>query len=44
MKFVSDSIESHKGYTQSCPGVVNTANFLYQNLYRIDDGTAAQLP
>ena len=34
VRFVSEQIESFKGYTQSCPGVVNTANFLYQNLYR----------
>jgi hypothetical protein len=38
------TIESHHGYTQSCPGVVNTANYLYQNLYRRDDGNAAQAP
>jgi prepilin-type N-terminal cleavage/methylation domain-containing protein/prepilin-type processing-associated H-X9-DG protein len=44
VRFLSDQIESHKGYTQSCPGVVNTANFLYQNLYRYDDGTAVTPP
>jgi prepilin-type N-terminal cleavage/methylation domain-containing protein/prepilin-type processing-associated H-X9-DG protein len=44
VRFLSDTIESHKGYTQSCPGVVNTANFLYQNLYRYDDGAAVSLP
>ena len=44
VRFVSDNIESHKGYTQSCAGVVNTANFLYQNLYRIDDGFTVTLP
>lgn len=44
VRFMSDNIESHKGYTQSCAGVVNTANFLYQNLYRYDDGTAVTAP
>jgi len=44
VRFISDTIESHSGYTQSCPGVVNTANFLYQNLYRRDDGNAATAP
>jgi prepilin-type N-terminal cleavage/methylation domain-containing protein/prepilin-type processing-associated H-X9-DG protein len=44
VRWVSDNIESHKGYTQSCPGVVNTANFLYQNLYRYDDGAAISPP
>jgi len=44
VRFVSDNIESHKGYTQSCAGFVNTANFLYQNLYRIDDGFSVSLP
>jgi prepilin-type N-terminal cleavage/methylation domain-containing protein/prepilin-type processing-associated H-X9-DG protein len=38
VRFLQDSIESHVGFTQSCPGVVNTANFVYQNLYRRDDG------
>jgi prepilin-type processing-associated H-X9-DG protein len=44
VRFVSDQIESFKGYTQSCPGLVNTANFLYQNLYRFDDGTPVSPP
>lgn len=44
VRFVSDQIESHKGYKQSCAGIVNTANFAYQNLYRYDDGTAVTLP
>jgi prepilin-type N-terminal cleavage/methylation domain-containing protein/prepilin-type processing-associated H-X9-DG protein len=44
VRFISDTIESHKGYTQSCPGIVNTANFLYQNLYRYDDGVAVSPP
>jgi prepilin-type N-terminal cleavage/methylation domain-containing protein/prepilin-type processing-associated H-X9-DG protein len=44
VRFISDQIESHKGYTQSCPGIVNTANFLYQNLYRYDDGAAVSAP
>jgi prepilin-type N-terminal cleavage/methylation domain-containing protein/prepilin-type processing-associated H-X9-DG protein len=44
VRFLSDTIESHKGYTQSCPGIVNTANFLYQNLYRYDDGAAVSPP
>src|SRR5262249_34892668 len=38
VRFLADSIESHAGYTNSCAGVVNTANFTYQNLYRRDDG------
>jgi prepilin-type N-terminal cleavage/methylation domain-containing protein/prepilin-type processing-associated H-X9-DG protein len=38
--FVSDTIESATGFTQSCPGVVNTANFTYQNLYRRNDGNS----
>jgi prepilin-type N-terminal cleavage/methylation domain-containing protein/prepilin-type processing-associated H-X9-DG protein len=44
VRFVSEQIESFKGYTQSCPGIVNTANFLYQNLYRYDDGIAVSPP
>ncbi len=44
VKFISENIESHSGYTQSCPGVVNTADFLYQNLYRRDDGRAVRVP
>jgi prepilin-type N-terminal cleavage/methylation domain-containing protein/prepilin-type processing-associated H-X9-DG protein len=43
-RFLSQNIESHKGYTNSCAGVVNTANFLYQNLYRYDDGNTVSLP
>jgi prepilin-type processing-associated H-X9-DG protein len=38
VRFVSDGIDSHVGFTNSCAGVVNTANFSYQNLYRRDDG------
>lgn len=48
VKFISANIESHKGYTASCAHTItepaNPANFLYQNLYRIDDGNVAQLP
>ncbi|WP_254512139.1 DUF1559 family PulG-like putative transporter [Anatilimnocola floriformis] len=48
VKFISENIESHKGYTGSCAHALtepaNPANFLYQNLYRIDDGNVAQLP
>ena len=42
--FIADTIESHYGYTQSCAGVVNTADFLYQNLYRRDDGRTTKVP
>jgi prepilin-type N-terminal cleavage/methylation domain-containing protein/prepilin-type processing-associated H-X9-DG protein len=38
VRFIPDSISSHTGYTASCAGTVNTANFVYQNLYRRDDG------
>jgi len=38
VRFIKESIESDVGYTNSCPGIVNTANFLYQNLYRRNDG------
>jgi prepilin-type processing-associated H-X9-DG protein len=44
VRFISDSIESHAGYTQSCAGTVNTADFVYQNLYRRDDGRAVKVP
>ena len=44
VRFILTSIESHVGYTNSCPGVVNTANFLYQNLYRKDDNNTVALP
>lgn len=44
VRFISNNIESHKGYTLSCTGVPNPANFLYQNLYRIDDGNVVTLP
>ena len=44
VRFISDKIESHVGYTNSCSGNVNTANFLYQNLFRINDGNVVQLP
>lgn len=44
VRTINENIESHKGYTNSCAGVVNTANFLYQNLYRIDDGSTVSLP
>jgi prepilin-type N-terminal cleavage/methylation domain-containing protein/prepilin-type processing-associated H-X9-DG protein len=38
VRFVSERIRSHTGYTLSCPGQVNTADFPYQNLYRRNDG------
>jgi prepilin-type N-terminal cleavage/methylation domain-containing protein/prepilin-type processing-associated H-X9-DG protein len=44
VRFISDSIESHYGFTQSCAGTVNTADFVYQNLYRRDDGRATKVP
>lgn len=44
VRFIGDTIESHYGYTQSCAGVVNTADFLYQNLYRRDDRRAVKVP
>ena len=44
VRTINENIESHKGYTNSCPGIVNTADFLYQNLYRIDDGASVSLP
>lgn len=44
VRFIAENIESHAGYTQSCAGVVNTADFVYQNLYRRDDGRAVKLP
>ncbi|QDU31856.1 Type II secretion system protein G precursor [Anatilimnocola aggregata] len=44
VKFVSDTIETHKGYTTGCTITPNTANFLYQNLFRINDGETSQLP
>ena len=44
VRFISDKIESHKGYTASCSGVENTADFLYQNLWRMDDGRTISLP
>ena len=44
VRFLSDKIETHKGYTKSCPGEANPNNFLYQNIYRPDDGTAATVP
>jgi prepilin-type N-terminal cleavage/methylation domain-containing protein/prepilin-type processing-associated H-X9-DG protein len=44
VRFVSDNIETHKGYTNSCPGIVNSADFLYQNLYRYDDGATITAP
>lgn len=44
VRFIGDTIESHAGYTQSCAGTVNTADFLYQNLYRRDDGRAIRVP
>jgi prepilin-type processing-associated H-X9-DG protein len=42
--FISESVESHAGYTQSCAGIVNTADFVYQNLYRRNDGRAVDVP
>jgi len=44
VRFISDTIESHYGYTQSCAGTVNKADFLYQNLYRKDDRRAIKVP
>ncbi len=44
VRFVADTIESHAGYTASCSGAVNTADFLYQNLYRRDDGRPVKIP
>ena len=44
VRFIDSNIESHTGYTNSCPGVANTANFLYQNLYRKDDNNTVSLP
>ncbi len=44
VRFINNTIESHTGYTNSCPGVANTANFLYQNLYRKDDNNPVSLP
>lgn len=44
VRFISSGVESHVGYTNSCPGVPNTANFLYQNLYIKDDGRAVTIP
>ncbi|WP_439622106.1 H-X9-DG-CTERM domain-containing protein [Gemmata sp.] len=42
VKFISDTISSHRGYTLSCTNAANTANFTYQNLYRPDDGNVIQ--
>jgi prepilin-type N-terminal cleavage/methylation domain-containing protein/prepilin-type processing-associated H-X9-DG protein len=36
--FIKTTIESHVGYTASCTGTPNPANFTYQNMYRRDDG------
>ncbi len=44
VRFIADTIESHYGYTQSCAGVDNKADFLYQNLYRRDDRRTVQVP
>lgn len=44
VRFINSNIESHVGYTSSCPGIPNTANFLYQNLYIKDDGRTVNLP
>lgn len=44
VSFIAETIESHAGYTASCSGAVNTANFLYQNLYRRDDGRPVTIP
>lgn len=43
VRFLSENIESHSGYTASCSGAANTANFLYQNLYRRDDNNVTEL-
>ena len=38
--FLSERIASHLGFTTSCAGFPNPANFLYQNLHRRNDGFA----
>lgn len=43
VRFISENIESHVGYTNGCSANVNTANFLYQNLFRINDGNVVQI-
>jgi len=44
VRAITDSISSHTGYTQSCPGIPNTADFTYQNLYNRNDGRVVTLP
>lgn len=43
-RFLSENIESHSGYTISCSGVENRADFLYQNLYLREDNRAISPP
>ena len=38
VKFLSERIASHLGFTTSCGAPPNTNNFLYQNLHRRNDG------
>jgi prepilin-type N-terminal cleavage/methylation domain-containing protein/prepilin-type processing-associated H-X9-DG protein len=38
VRFINENIPSHLGYTQSCGTPINTANFVYQNLHRRNDG------
>lgn len=40
VKFLSERIASHLGFTASCAGLPNPNNFLYQNLHRRNDGVA----
>jgi prepilin-type N-terminal cleavage/methylation domain-containing protein/prepilin-type processing-associated H-X9-DG protein len=38
VRFISQNIPSHIGFTTSCSSSPNTNNFLYQNLHRRNDG------
>ena len=38
VRFISQNIPSHIGFTTSCASSPNTNNFLYQNLHRRNDG------
>jgi prepilin-type N-terminal cleavage/methylation domain-containing protein/prepilin-type processing-associated H-X9-DG protein len=40
VKFLSERIASHLGFTMSCGFPPNKFNYLYQNLHRRDDGNA----
>jgi prepilin-type N-terminal cleavage/methylation domain-containing protein/prepilin-type processing-associated H-X9-DG protein len=40
VKFLSERIPSHLGFSTSCGAPPNKANFVYQNLYRRNDGNA----